>query len=150
LENYKTTAKFITTELNFGALLAENFTQFRPEDSPNICLTGLHTCGNLAATCLQVFHAQTDCRLLCNVGCCYHLLRERYSQQEFFGNKSLMELQTDCGFPLSQYLRERQVRMGRNARMLAAQSIERTLDTKELPNVTLYYRALLEILCGCM
>jgi len=146
LENYKTTAKFITTELNFGALLAENFTQFRPEDSPNICLTGLHTCGNLAATCLQVFHAQTDCRLLCNVGCCYHLLRERYSQQEFFGNKSLMELQTDCGFPLSQYLRERQVRMGRNARMLAAQSIERTLDTKELPNVTLYYRALLEIL----
>lgn len=146
LENYKTTAKFITTELNFGALLAENFTQFRPEDSPNICLTGLHTCGNLAATCLQVFHAQTDCRLLCNVGCCYHLLRERYSQQEFFGNKSLMELQTDYGFPLSQYLRERQVRMGRNARMLAAQSIERTLDTKELPNVTLYYRALLEIL----
>ncbi|EDX15539.1 methyltransferase-like protein 25 [Drosophila simulans] len=146
LENYKTTAKFITTELNFGALLAGHFTQLGPEDSPNICLTGLHTCGNLAATCLQVFHAQSDCHLLCNVGCCYHLLRERYSQQEFFGNKALMELQTDYGFPLSQYLRERQVRMGRNARMLAAQSIERTVDAKELPNVTLYYRALLEIL----
>ncbi|EDW90824.1 methyltransferase-like protein 25 [Drosophila yakuba] len=146
LENYKTTAKFITTELNFGALLAEHFTQLGPEDSPNFCLTGLHTCGNLAATCLQVFHAQADCRLLCNVGCCYHLLRERYSQQEFFGNKALMDLQTDYGFPLSQYLQERKVRMGRNARMLAAQSIERTVDAKELPNVTLYYRALLEIL----
>ncbi|EDV56369.1 methyltransferase-like protein 25 [Drosophila erecta] len=146
LENYKTTAKFITTELNFGALLAEHFTQLGPKESPNICLTGLHTCGNLAATCLQVFHAQTDCRLLCNVGCCYHLLRERYSQQEFFGNKALMDLQTDYGFPLSQYLQERQVRMGRNARMLAAQSIERTVDAKELPNVTLYYRALLETL----
>ncbi|KAH8348767.1 hypothetical protein KR084_010850 [Drosophila pseudotakahashii] len=146
LENYKTTARFITTELNFGALLAEHFHQLPQEDSPNICLTGLHTCGNLAATCLQVFHAQKDFRLLCNIGCCYHLLRERYSQQEFFGNKALMDMQTDYGFPLSQYLQERQVRMGRNARMLAAQSIERTLEAKELPNVTLYYRALLEVL----
>ncbi|XP_017039158.1 methyltransferase-like protein 25 [Drosophila ficusphila] len=146
LDNYKTTSRFITTELNFGALLEYNFGQLLQNDSLNICLTGLHTCGNLAATCLQVFHAQNDCRLLCNIGCCYHLLRERYSQQEFFGNKALMDMQTDYGFPLSQYLQDRQVHMGRNARMLAAQSIERTLDAKELPNVTLYYRALLEVL----
>ncbi|KAI8038370.1 hypothetical protein M5D96_008264, partial [Drosophila gunungcola] len=118
LENYKTTARFITTELNFGTLLAEHFHQLPQTGSPNICLTGLHT----------------YCQLLCNIGCCYHLLKERYSQQEFFGNKALMDMQTDHGFPLSQYLQERQVRMGRNARMLAAQSIERTLDAKELPN----------------
>ncbi|KAH8389965.1 hypothetical protein KR200_004743 [Drosophila serrata] len=148
LENYKTTARFITTDLNFGELLAKQFPQLAGIGKPknNICLTGLHTCGNLASTCLQVFHAQSDCRLLCNIGCCYHLLRERFSKQEFFGNKALMNKQTDFGFPLSQYLRERQVRMGRNARMLAAQSIERTLDAKELPSITLYYRALLEIL----
>ncbi|XP_017022330.1 probable methyltransferase-like protein 25 [Drosophila kikkawai] len=148
LENYKTTARFITTELNFGELLAEHFPQLAEIAKPNhnICLTGLHTCGNLASTCLQVFHAQSDCRILCNIGCCYHLLREHFSQKEFFGNKALMDMQTDFGFPLSQYLREQQVRMGRNARMLAAQSIERTLDGKELPNITLYYRALLEIL----
>lgn len=142
LENYKTTSRFITTELNLSDLLAEHFDQ----QSNNICLTGLHTCGNLAATCLQVFHAQDNCRILCNVGCCYHLLRERFSQQEFFGNKALMEQQTDYGFPLSRYLQKRQVRLGRNARMLAAQSIERTLAAKELPNITLYYRALLELL----
>ncbi|KAH8252213.1 hypothetical protein KR038_002437 [Drosophila bunnanda] len=148
LENYKTTARFITTELNFGELLAEHFPQLGGIGKPNnnICLTGLHTCGNLASTCLQVFHAQSDCRLLCNIGCCYHLLKERFSKQEFFGNKDLMDMQTDFGFPLSQYLREREFRMGRNARMLAAQSIERTLNAKELPSITLYYRALLEIL----
>ncbi|KAH8401422.1 hypothetical protein KR009_005356 [Drosophila setifemur] len=141
LDNYKTTSRFITTDINFGDLLVEHFSQ-----SGSICLTGLHTCGNLAATCLQVFHAQPDCQLLCNIGCCYHLLRERYSTQEFFGNKAIMDEQTKFGFPLSQYLQERTVRLGRNARMLAAQSIERTLDAKELPNITLYYRALLEIL----
>ncbi|KAH8254027.1 hypothetical protein KR032_008098 [Drosophila birchii] len=146
LENYRTTARFITTELNFGELLAEHFPQLAGKPNNNICLTGLHTCGNLASTCLQVFHAQSDCRLLCNIGCCYHLLRERFSKQEFFGNKALMDMQTDFGFPLSRYLQERQVRMGRNARMLAAQSIERTLDAKELPSITLYYRALLEVL----
>lgn len=57
-----------------------------------------------------------------------------------------MEQQIDCGFPLSSYLQERKVKLGRNARMLAAQSIERTLAAKELPNITLYYRSLLELL----
>lgn len=143
VDNYKTAARFITPDLNLNNLLAENFVD---AVNPSICLTGLHTCGNLASTCLHVFHAQDSCRILCNIGCCYHLLRERYSQQEFFGNKALMEQQTEDGFPLSQYLQQKQVRLGRNARMLAAQSIERTLAAKELPNITLYYRALLEVL----
>ncbi|EDV98211.1 methyltransferase-like protein 25 [Drosophila grimshawi] len=146
-DNYKTTSRFITTELKLTALIEEHFEQAQAaRNSPQICLTGLHTCGNLAATCLQVFHAQQECRILCNVGCCYHLLRERYSQHEFFGNKALMEQQTDYGFPLSNYLQSRQLRLGRNARMLAAQSMERTIAAKELPNITLYYRSLLELL----
>ncbi|XP_017837003.1 methyltransferase-like protein 25 [Drosophila busckii] len=146
LENYKTTARFITTKLNLTDLLVDHF-NIQPTDiKPSICLTGLHTCGNLASTCLRVFHAQENCRLLCNIGCCYHLLREHYSQQEFFGNKALMDMQTDYGFPLSSYLQKRKVCLGRNARMLAAQSIERTIAAKELPNITLYYRALLEVL----
>lgn len=143
LDKYKTTARFITTDLNLVELLAENFVDV---DNPSICLTGLHTCGNLAATCLRVFHAHDSCRILLNVGCCYHLLRERFSQEEFYGNKALMEQQTDDGFPLSQYLQQKRVRLGRNARMLAAQSMERTLSAKEPPNITLYYRALLEVL----
>ncbi|XP_064538166.1 probable methyltransferase-like protein 25 [Drosophila montana] len=145
-DNYKTTSRFITTELNLCDLLKEHFVQELKVVKPRICLTGLHTCGNLAATCLQVFHAQDICRVLCSVGCCYHLLRERYSQQEFYGNKALMEESTDYGFPLSRHLQQRGVCLGRNARMLAAQSIERTLSAKELPNITIFYRALLEIL----
>ncbi|XP_068144821.1 probable methyltransferase-like protein 25 [Drosophila tropicalis] len=146
LQNYRTTARFITTDLNLNQILAEQFTEFSISPSSPICLTGLHTCGNLAATCLQVFHSQSQCQILCNIGCCYHLLKETFSQQEFFGNKSVMDLQTDCGFPLSRYLQNRQFRMGRNARMLAAQSIERTLNAKDLPNISLYYRACLEVL----
>ncbi|XP_017961249.1 methyltransferase-like protein 25 isoform X2 [Drosophila navojoa] len=143
---YKTTSIYITTELNLSDLVKEHFKDELQVVDPCICLTGLHTCGNLAATCLQVFHAQNNCRVLCNVGCCYHLLNERYSEQEFFGNKALMKQSTDFGFPMSRYLQERKVKLGRNARMLAAQSIERTLSAKELPNISLYYRALLEVL----
>lgn len=36
--------------------------------------------------------------------------------------------------------------MGRNARMLAAQSLHRTVDAAELPSQSLFYRALLETL----
>ncbi|KAH8297246.1 hypothetical protein KR044_008567 [Drosophila immigrans] len=142
LDNYKTTARFITTDINLDDLVAEHFGRH----SNRVCLTGLHTCGNLATTCLQVFHAQDTCRILCNVGCCYHLLRECYSHQEFFGNKVLMDQQTEYGFPLSRHLQQQKLCLGRNARMLAAQSIERTLAAKELPNITLHYRALLELL----
>lgn len=146
IKKYKTTSMYITTKLNLCDLLKKHFEDDQEVVDPCICLTGLHTCGNLAATCLQVFHAQNNCRVLCNVGCCYHLLNERYSEQEFFGNKALMSKSTDYGFPLSHYLQQRQFKLGRNARMLAAQSIERTLSAKELPNISLYYRALLELL----
>ncbi|XP_030372687.1 methyltransferase-like protein 25 [Scaptodrosophila lebanonensis] len=146
LDNYKTSSKFITTQLDLCALLDESFPEQQVDKMKRICLTGLHTCGNLAATCLQVFDAQPNCEILCNIGCCYHLLKERYSDQEFFGNKALMDMQTEYGFPLSDYLRERNVCLGRNARMLAAQSMERTQAAKELPNITLYYRALIELL----
>ncbi|XP_055856677.1 probable methyltransferase-like protein 25 [Episyrphus balteatus] len=143
-ENYKTTNKFITTELPFKSLIREHF-NLPIDSSPSLCLTGLHTCGNLASTCLQVFSAQKDFRVLCNIGCCYHLLKEEFSTDELFGNKE-SDQQLDIGFPMSDFLRSQRIKMGRNARMLAAQSIHRTQDAKELPNKSLFYRALLEVL----
>lgn len=36
--------------------------------------------------------------------------------------------------------------IGRNARMLASQSVHRTIATEELPNICLFYRALFEVI----
>lgn len=144
--NYKTIDKFITSNMDLNGLLKQQFPETNSSFTRPICLTGLHTCGNLAATCLKLFHAQSSIELMCNIGCCYHLLKEQFSTTEFFGNKQVEDLNQEIGFPLSKYLQEKQVKLGRNARMLAAQSIERTIAAKELPNISLYYRSLLELI----
>lgn len=141
-ENYKTCNEFITKDVNFQKLAGEAFNR----EFHSFCMTGLHTCGNLASTCLKVFQNQNDFKVLCNVGCCYHLINEEFSQDEFFGNKVLRNFNKDFGFPLSGYLKGQKIQLGRNARMLAAQSVHRTLDKKELPDKSLFYRALLEVL----
>ncbi|XP_013112268.2 probable methyltransferase-like protein 25 [Stomoxys calcitrans] len=144
LDNYKTMDKFITTDLNLPNLIEQTYPNADREST--VCLTGLHTCGNLAATCLKLFEHQTQCKLVCNIGCCYHLLREIYSGTEFFGNKQISDLNQEFGFPLSSYLQSKHLKLGRNARMLAAQSIDRTRSSKELPNISLFYRSLFEVL----
>lgn len=143
-DNYKTIDRFITTDLNLATLIEEAFPNASQESF--VCLTGLHTCGNLAATCLKLFHQQPQCKVLCNIGCCYHLIREAYSGQEFFGNKHVLDLNQEAGFPLSSYMQKNHVKLGRNARMLAVQSVERTKANKELPNISLHFRSLLEVL----
>lgn len=150
---YRTSSCFITSELDLRAEVLKHFPEVMEKDrefndskSVNICLTGLHTCGNLSATCLRTFHSQKECRILCNVGCCYHLLKEVYSTDESFENKGIMDHQSEYGFPLSKYLLEKGVCLGRNARMLASQSLERVKYDQKLPKSSLYYRALLEVL----
>ncbi|XP_014091333.2 probable methyltransferase-like protein 25 [Bactrocera oleae] len=141
---YKTTAAFITTDLNIIQLLQQQFPQVTHTSA--ICLTGLHTCGNLATTCLRLFHEQPQCRLICNIGCCYHLLQEEYASPEFFENETISARQKTPGFPMSQFLRDKHLTLGRNARMLATQSFERVTSERSVMNTSLYYRALLEVL----
>lgn len=141
---YKTTAAYITPDLNIVQLLQQHFTQ--ATDTSAICLTGLHTCGNLATTCLRLFHEQPQCKLICNIGCCYHLLQEEYAAPEYFANETISARQTTPGFPMSQFLRDKHLTLGRNARMLATQSLERVISERSAMNISLYYRALLEVL----
>lgn len=144
-ESYKTTTHFITPETNFTQLFEKYFPNQQPR---GFCLSGLHTCGNLAASCLDIYAANPNIRCICNVGCCYHLLIEEFKSNTFFANQYSVDEQPDSnyGFPMSSYLRERKFYLDRNARMLAAQSLERTVATKELPNKSLFYRALFETL----
>ena len=45
----------------------------------DIMLTGLHTCGDLAPSMMRIFLSNEKAQILCNVGCCYHLLNEEFS-----------------------------------------------------------------------
>lgn len=149
--NYKTTTHFITPETDFLQLIDKHFPN---ENCSGICLSGLHTCGNLASSCLRIFKENSQIHSICNIGCCYHLLSEEFHQNEFFANRNLFDNADEddddgdgvSGFPMSEYLKQQKFHLGRNARMLASQSIYRTINAKELPNVCLFYRALFEMI----
>ena len=68
-------------------------------------------------------------KLCCNVGCCYHLLDE-----EFYTNPYQVDDQDvkTPNFPLSSILRERQFWLGRNARMVAAQPMDRAINNQQV------------------
>lgn len=94
--------QFVTDETDLVQLIADCFAQSIPradysfdndgsdgveaqrvakaEQKPGLdfLLTGLHTCGNLAPSTLRLFVANPAASVVCNVGCCYHLLREDF------------------------------------------------------------------------
>lgn len=161
--NYRNATHFITPQLNFAELFMDNF-DLAANERPDLCLSGLHTCGDLAPTCLKVFAENDRISAVCNIGCCYHKLTEqfnRYNQHEYNPFQRVKKLMsgsppkvaechepstTGFGFPMSRYLIECDTAIGRTARMLACNSIHRLVDKKEPPNRHLFYRALLEIL----
>lgn len=125
--------KFVETGTDIPALLAESFAGEKvAEDGGRFGLVGLHTCGNLASSSLRIFLASASARFLFNVGCCYHMLDE-----EFYRNVYLDDAQNDAqnanaGFPLSADLRQRRFELGRNARMLAAQPMDRMATNQQV------------------
>ncbi|CAH0726768.1 unnamed protein product, partial [Brenthis ino] len=133
---------FITKDTNFAEIIKQKF----PEDSDTdvkLLLTGLHTCGNLGPDSLRIFASQPWTAAVFNVPCCYHHLNESVDDQLYdvfqqYGGDG------GCGFPMSEWLRG--FNLGRNARMLAAQSIDRVVQQRQLPDTSLLYRALLQVI----
>lgn len=104
-------------------------------------MVGLHTCGDLAASTLRMFVAKPELSAVCGVGCCYHLLSE-----EFNPDREEKLLQTACGFPLSQYLRDQSCFCGRNARMSACLALERVSVGQGIQMESLFFRAVLHVI----
>ncbi|XP_071521829.1 probable methyltransferase-like protein 25 isoform X2 [Panulirus ornatus] len=52
-------------------------------DDPHLGLVGLHTCGNLAPNSLRLFLSNPNVEFLCNIGCCYQLIEEKFSKNPF-------------------------------------------------------------------
>uniref|UniRef100_A0A1Q3FJP5 Putative rrna adenine n-6-methyltransferase n=1 Tax=Culex tarsalis TaxID=7177 RepID=A0A1Q3FJP5_CULTA len=138
---YKTTTKLIDFKTNLIDLVQEQFPQ---SPATHFTLAGLHTCGNLGPNSLRLFHQNPHIRALCNVGCCYHLLRERFCDDEFY-NRDKIKDNPGIGFPMSSFMTGKGFSLGRNARNLAAESIERSAWNRENPSDKLGYRAMLQI-----
>ena len=78
---FKSSTHFVDDSTNLSQLVANHFPcdETDTSDQKNLLLTGLHTCGDLAAQVLRMFLVHDDVRAVCQVGCCYHLMEERYS-----------------------------------------------------------------------
>lgn len=141
---YKPVTHCVGTETTLSELLPSGDQRhLLSERTYLVC--GLHTCGTLAASSLKKFVQDPSAKAICNVGCCYHLLTEQFCR-DHFPRTDTQDLTKEPDFPMSQFLTERKVRLGRTARLLAAQPIERLVSQCELPSLSLFYRALLQVI----
>ncbi|KAL0878738.1 hypothetical protein ABMA27_003786 [Loxostege sticticalis] len=135
---------YVTRHTDLVTIVREKFPEMEQQDV-KLLLTGLHTCGNLGPDSLRIFRAQPATAAVFNVPCCYHLLTEETDSELFdVFQKDYGFTQEGQGFPMSEHLKG--YNLGRNARMLAAQSIDRVVSQRQLPAKSLLYRALLQVL----
>ncbi|CAH2090102.1 unnamed protein product [Euphydryas editha] len=136
---------FITKDTDLSSIVREKFLKHSDDDDIKLLLTGLHTCGNLGPASLRIFSSQEAISSVLNVPCCYHLLHETLDDQLFdVFQRDQNNTGLEYGFPMSEHLRG--YNLGRNARMLAAQSIDRVVYNQQLPDKSLLYRALLQVI----
>ncbi|CAB4427603.1 unnamed protein product [Rhizophagus irregularis] len=87
----------------------------------NFLICGLHSCGELSSTMLDLFIKNEEIKCVVNVGCCYHLLHENEnSKQEDSKDEDIK-----CSFPLSKFFKEKNFYMGLTIRHLACQAPSR-------------------------
>ncbi|XP_058053486.1 probable methyltransferase-like protein 25 [Anopheles bellator] len=139
---YRTTTRLIDFGTNLAELAGQHFAGVGSFSS--FALAGLHTCGNLGPNCLRLFDQNPAFKAVCNVGCCYHLMKEEFVSDDL-DNPINMSDNSGYGFPMSAHLRAHGFALGRNARNLASESIERACRNRENPSDKLGYRALLQI-----
>lgn len=140
-DQYKTASAMIFGETNLMKLIDEAYPN---EDIEDICIAGLHTCGNLGPNTLKQFVKNDKIKVVMSIPCCFNLIHEEFTRDYFNDIERKNECEGDYGFPLSDHLRSKKFKLGRNARMLATQCLERIVETRKMPEANLYYRAILE------
>eukprot|EP00057_Strongylocentrotus_purpuratus_P017002 XP_011671476.1 PREDICTED: methyltransferase-like protein 25 [Strongylocentrotus purpuratus] len=111
-------------------------------------MVGLHTCGDLAPSMLRIFQSNPSMHCLCNVGCCYHHVTEEFAKKDEWDREhSGIKMGSSFGFPMSDYLREKKVALGRGARMTACMAADRIASEKTVDVKGLFYRAVLQVIC---
>lgn len=147
--NYRNTTQLITPHTDFRKMFNESFGL--ASTPAGLCLAGLHTCGDLASTCLRIFCESDQVSAICNIGCCYHKNTERFNDTHQFNYNPCLRAGRDeigYGFPLSQYMLEHPIGFGSTARQVSVDSIHRGVRTADDHKRfrALFNRALLEVL----
>jgi len=94
-------------------------------------LVGLHSCGDLTSHTLKLFTKESYFKGLQIVGCCYNLCTENPRD-------------VNSQFPMSEYVKTKNIHLGKNARMLACQSPEKWERTNQELHISLLYRSILQ------
>lgn len=86
-----------------------------PDVSTNVCLIGLHACGDLSINASRLFCKMKSVKLCILISCCYHKLsicdnaRSSTQRKQYFHNfptsASLREVIATCDFDVGQFLR---------------------------------------------
>lgn len=142
-DNFKTFSQFIQSNTELYNLVKEHDPDFE-QSNRGFALIGLHSCGNLSNSIMNLFFSNnnennndSDCniktvrKLLCNVGCCYNLLNEKYAidkeSNRDYKNTNI-EIDNNSKFPLSKYLNDKKYHLSFNLRMLSCHSLERSIQ----------------------
>ncbi|XP_071448767.1 probable methyltransferase-like protein 25 [Hetaerina americana] len=155
---YQQKTAYVSPKTDLGGLVKELEGDWGKVDC--VALVGLHTCGNLGPSCVELFASKASSgipiSMLCNVGCCYNLLEEKFDPEGYSNrakpclppslNGKLVEVPLDSnpGFPMSTFLCNKNFWLGRNARNLASQSLDRVMFEKKISVDALFQRALLQ------
>ncbi|KAK3734912.1 hypothetical protein RRG08_038937 [Elysia crispata] len=132
---YRPVTLFVHPEMDLCKVIQQEAQQLESTVSPRLFLSGLHTCGSLAVTTLNLFLRDPNAVGLCCVGCCYQLMEEQGSNN-----------QQEDHFPISSCGKIMGLQLGRNARNLASQSVHRIRASGQLQGGDFLWRALLNVL----
>lgn len=97
------------------------------DPSQSTALVGLHTCGQLSCTTQELFLAVPQFKLLCYIGCCYHLESD---------DRSI--------FPQSLFLKGKHATLSKTARNYCQTARERMTTKPEVISESVFYRAALQ------
>ena len=140
--NFKTFSQFIQSSTELNNLIKAQISEELSEDVTNrssFALIGLHSCGNLSNSIMNLYLSNNNNnddngkfrKLLCNVGCCYNLLNEKYANDfESFKDikKTNVQIDDSSKFPISGYLNKSKYALSFNIRMLGCHSLNRCLQ----------------------
>nr|VZI44471.1 unnamed protein product [Spirometra erinaceieuropaei] len=139
VEVFQSDCASLTCSVTSASQLDSLLAQAARRPAPRCMLTGLHSCGGLSVTLLRTFVESSRVEALVNAPCCYHLLQEAGGSSGDFVER-LVPSNVDApqdgafDFPMSHWLRSEYpwLRLGRNARTVASQPLERLASLSNL------------------
>lgn len=130
--NFKTFDNFIQSNTHLNELIDGYLSE---TENRSFALIGLHSCGNLSNSIINLYlsnknaEKSNNCKLLCNVACCYNLLNEKYTSDPGNGRDIEIEIDESSKFPISDFLNKKKYFLKFKVRNLACHSLDKVFDS---------------------